>query len=617
MTKVALLGNPGVGKSLIFNQLTGLGVEVNKYPGSTVTLECGNVCYKKEKIELIDLPGVYSLDGNSEEEVLVRQFLEKQGADIIIVVLDATKLERNLYLLVQVAEYSLPTVAVVNMIDDAEREGLCIDTDRLTGLIDIAVLPTAASIGKNIDRILPFAIASSKKPSLHIPYDHHIEAANRTLEKMMGTPRYRNLLALQEGGDDLALRDAALSIAGEIEQRHRMSVGQIIATNRHNFARSVAGEVIKKSPEKRQFDLDRILTRAFPGIPLLCLILFSLLLLVFVIGSWMEGLIVATFSNYIIAPFLAWGLSPFFERIGFSVLVALEAGLGIAFPFVFTFYVGLSLIEDTGYMTRAAFLADRAMHRIGLHGEAIIPMVIGFGCTVPAVLSLRVLKTRREQTIAAFLITMVPCSARTVVIAGIVAAFVGIVWAFSIYLIVFVLIILTAIGISRMTPGDQFGMIVEMAPLKMPRASFILRKSWLRIKEFLFIAMPMLIVTSIALGLFQYFGWIDAFQQLVAPITVTLLGLPAYASTALLFGIFRKELAFETLAVLAGTADLGAVMTSVQLYTFALVSVLFVPCVSTIAVLYRQMGARITILASVYTVILGILIGVLINILMK
>jgi ferrous iron transport protein B len=331
----------------------------------------------------------------------------------------------------------------------------------------------------------------------------------------------------------------------------------------------------------------------------------------------MEGLIVQTFTAFIITPFMALGLPPFFERIGFSVLVALEAGLGIAFPFVFTFYVGLSLIEDTGYMTRAAFLADRAMHRLGLHGEALIPMVIGFGCTVPAILSLRILKTRREQTIAAFLITLVPCSARTVVIAGIVAAFVGIFWAFSIYLIVFVLIVITAIGISRMTPGDQFGMIVEMAPLKKPQARFVIRKSWLRIKEFLFIAMPLLIATSIALGLLQYFGLTDAFQQLVAPITVSLLGLPVYASTALLFGIFRKELAFETLAVLAGTADLGAVMTSVQLYTFAIVSVLFVPCISTIAVLYRQLGAKITILASTYTVILGMLIGALINILMK
>lgn len=615
--KIALLGNPGVGKSLIFNQLTGLGVEVNKYPGSTVTLESGNVCYKKDKIELIDLPGVYSLDGNSEEEVLVRRFLEKKGADIIIAVLDATKLERNLYLLAQVAEYSQPMIALVNRIDDAEAEGLLIDTGRLAEIIGIDVLFTAASLGKNIDRILPLALSSAREPALFIPYDHHVEAATRTLEKTMGTPRYKNLLALQDEGDELALRDAASSIAREIEQRHRMSVSQIIATNRHNFARTVAAEVVKKSPEKRQFDLDRILTRAFPGIPLLCLILFSLLLTVFVIGSWMEAIIVQTFTTYIINPFMTLALPPLLQRLGFSVLVALEAGLGIAFPFVFTFYVGLSILEDTGYMTRAAFLADRAMHRIGLHGEALIPMVIGFGCTVPAVLSLRLLKTRREKTIAAFLITMVPCSARTVVIAGIVAAFVGIFWAFSIYLIVFILIIITAVVLSRMTPGDQFGMIVEMSPLKMPRTRFVLQKSWLRIKEFLFIAMPLLIATSIVLGLFQYFGIIDVFQQVFAPITVSLLGLPEYASTALLFGIFRKELAFETLAVLAGTADLGSVMTSVQLYTFALVSVLFIPCISTIAVLYRQMGAKITILASLYTVLLGMMIGVLINILMK
>jgi ferrous iron transport protein B len=257
------------------------------------------------------------------------------------------------------------------------------------------------------------------------------------------------------------------------------------------------------------------------------------------------------------------------------------------------------------------------MHRLGLHGEAIIPMVIGFGCAVPAVMSLRILKTRREQTIAAFLITLVPCSARTVVVAGIVAAFVGIIWAFSIYLIVFILIIITAIVMSRLTPGEQFGMIVEMPSLRKPRIHLVLRKSWLRIKEFLFIAMPLLIVTSVFLGLFQYFGVIDTFQSIVAPITVSLLGLPAYASTALLFGIFRKELAFETLAVLSGTADLGSVMTAVELYTFAIVSILFIPCISTVAVLYKQLGAKIAILTSAYSLFLGMLIGVLINILMK
>ena len=615
--KIALLGNPGAGKSLIFNQLTGLGVEVNRYPGSSVCLECGNVCYKKEKIEIVDLPGIYSLDGSSEEELLVRRFLEQGGADVIVAIFDATKLERSLYLFTQVAEFSPRIIAVLNMIDEAEQQGLIIDVDTLSTRLGVPVLLTAASEGRDIDRILPLALGSSRVVSLEVPYDHHIEAALKSLEKTLGTPRYKNLLALQGTGEDHMLLDSAGAVAHEIELRHRMSVRQIIATNRHNLSRNIAASAVRQGDRKKTYDLDSLLTRVFPGVPILCAILFFLLLSVFVIGSWMQEIIVQTFTTYIIVPFVALELPPLLERIGFSVLVALEAGLGIAFPFIFTFYVGLSLIEDTGYMTRAAFLADRAMHRLGLHGEAIIPMVIGFGCTVPAVMSLRILKTRREKTIAAFLISMVPCSARTVVIAGIVAAFVGIAWAFSIYLIVFVLIIFTAILLSRITPGEQFGMIVEMSVLRRPQARLVLAKSWLRIKEFLFIAMPLLIIVSILLGLFQFYGLTDLFEQLLAPITVTLLGLPEYASTALLFGIFRKELAFETLAVLAGTADLGSVMTAAQLYTFAIVSVLFVPCISTIAVLYRQLGARIAILISVYSVFLGLLIGAIINMLIS
>ena len=615
--KIALLGNPGAGKSLIFNQLTGLGIEVNRYPGTSVCLECGNVCYKKERIEIVDLPGIYSLDGSSEEEILVRKFLEQGGADVIVAVLDATKLERNLYLFTQVTEFSPRIIVVVNMIDEAERQGLIIDSDQLSSCLGVPVLLTAASEGRDIDRILPLALGSGRVATIKVPYDHHIEAALKSLEKTLGAPRSNSLLALQGTGEDRMLLDAAGAVAHEIELRHRMSVRQIIATNRHNLSRKIAASAVRQGDRKKTYDLDSLLTRVFPGVPILIAILCFLLLSVFVIGSWMQELIVQTFTTYIILPFGAMELSPLVERIGFSVLIALEAGLGIAFPFIFTFYLGLSLLEDTGYMTRAAFLADRAMHRLGLHGEAIIPMVIGFGCTVPAVMSLRILKTRREQTIAAFLISMVPCSARTVVIAGIVAAFVGILWAFSIYVIVFILIILTAFMLSRITPGEQFGMIVEMSALRRPQAHLVLAKSWLRIKEFLFIAMPLLIITSIGLGLLQYFGLTDAFQQLVAPITVTLLGLPEYASTALLFGIFRKELAFETLAVLSGTADLGSVMTSAQLYTFAIVSVLFVPCISTIAVLYRQLGARIAILISVYTVFLGLMTGAIITMLIK
>jgi len=286
---------------------------------------------QNEKFELIDLPGIYGLDGDSEEEVLVRRFLEKSGADSLIAVLDATKLERNLYLLTQVAEYTLPMIIVVNMIDIAEKQGLFIDTNRLGMVFGSVVLSTAAAQGKNIDHILPLALSSSKPPTLHVPYDHHIEAALRSLEKTMGTPRQKNLLALQGTGDDPALRDAAAPIATEIERRHQMSVGQIIATNRHNFAQGVATDVVRQNPEKKKIDLDSILTRAFPGIPILCLILFFLLLSVFVIGSWMESWIVEGFTEFILVPFASLGLPPLAEQVGYSVLVAIEAGLGIVF----------------------------------------------------------------------------------------------------------------------------------------------------------------------------------------------------------------------------------------------------------------------------------------------
>jgi ferrous iron transport protein B len=310
-------------------------------------------------------------------------------------------------------------------------------------------------------------------------------------------------------------------------------------------------------------------------------------------------------------------LPPFAEQIGVSLILALQAGLGIAFPFIFTFYIGIALLEDSGYLTRAAFLADQAMHRMGMHGQAIIPLVLGFGCTVPAIMSIRLLKTRRERVIASFLVTLVPCSGRTVIIAGVVAAFVGIIPALSIYLVIFLLILITAAFLARIAPGDQVGMILEMAPLRRPETANVFKKSWMRMREFLIIAMPLLLVTSVILGVLQYAGVMAAFEEAIAAFSIWLLGLPSYAVTALIFGILRKEMALETLVLLSGTAELNTVMTSVQLYTFAIVSVLFIPCISTITILYRAMGARIAIGVSVYTVIVGIAIGALINLFMS
>ena len=607
--KFALIGNPSVGKSLIFNQLTGLGVEVSNYPGTTVELQRGNTCFQREMIELVDLPGVYSLDGESGEEALVRRFLEQQDTDVVIAVLSATRLERNLYLLLQVAEYGLPMVVVLNMVDEAAKQGLEIDPGPIGDLLGVEVILTAASQGKNIDRIIPAALAATRPVKVEVPYDHHIEAAIRSLGKISAADRKESIRALQGFGENPDLLEAAQTIAEEIESRHRMTVAQIIAANRHNFAHQIAGLTIKEKTLHQKTDLDGILTRVIPGIPILIGILLGMLLVVFVVGSFLEELIVELFDIFLLQPFLALGLPPIVDALGTALILALQAGLGIAFPYVFLFYIIISVLEDSGYMTRAAFLADNAMHRVGMHGGAVIPLTLAFGCNVPAIMSVRLLHSRRERIIASFLVTMVPCSARTVIIAGIVAGFVGIGAAFSVYAIVFALIVLTGLVLSRITPGEQFGMIMEMVPLRRPDTRLVMRKAWMRLSEFLFIAMPLLLVGSVVLGLLEFFGIMAIFEGFVEPYTMALLGLPGYSATALIFGILRKEMAFETLAILAGTADLGAVLSSLQLYIFAVVTVLFIPCLATITVLLREVGSRIKLAVTIYTVALGLFIG--------
>ncbi|KQC03183.1 MAG: iron transporter [Methanoculleus sp. SDB] len=613
--KIALIGNPSVGKSLIFNQLTGLGVEVSNYPGSTIEMKGGNVCYERRMLEVVDLPGIYSLDGNSEEEILVRTFLSGGEADAVIVVIDGTRLERNLYLLTQVAEFGIPMIVVINMIDEVTRSGLTIDTDALSNEFGIPVLATAASIGQNIDKIIPFVITEAKISSIEIPYDTSIEAALRSLKKLTGARRREGLWALQGIGTEDGLLEAAATIGEQIEARQRMTTTQIIAANRHNYSSRIAASVVRERTEETGFDPDRLLTTPIPGIPLLIMLLVGMLSIVFVVGSFLEEIIVGLFDVYAGAPLLAAGLTPLAETIAMSIVLALQAGIGIAFPFVFIFYLLIAIVEDSGYMTRAAFLADNTMHHVGMHGGGIIPLVLGLGCNVPAIMGLRMLKSRRERLIGAFLITMVPCSARTVIILGIVATFVGILPAFSIYFIVLALIIATGIILSRFTPGEQFGMIMEMAPLRWPQPRNVVSKAWGRMREFFLIAMPMLLVGSVVLGLLDYMGITELYQAIISPFSEGVLGLPGYAASALVFGILRKEMAFETLVILAKTADLPAVLSPLQLYIFAVVSVLFVPCVSTIAVLVKEMGYRVTIAVTAYTVTLGLVVGALIHLL--
>ena len=615
--KVGLIGNPNVGKSVIFHQLTGVGVEVSNYPGTTINRQAGTTCFQRAIIEFIDLPGTYSLEGDSEEEKIVRSFIDSDEAEVIVAVLDAGRLERNLYLTLQIAEYQKPMIVVLNMMDEAEKAGIHVDTEQLSSILGVEVIPTVATQGKNTGSIIPAVINAARVPEVKVLYDHHIEAAIKTLRTVHALTWIRAIHALQGHSDEPDLREAASALSDEIERMHRMKVSQIIAGNRHHCAEHIAQEVLQFRSPERGADIDRLLTSRIPGIPLLAAILIGILLTVFIIGSWLEEGIVTLITRFVMEPFLAAGLPPLAEQVGVSLILAIQAGFGIAFPFIFTFYLFIALLEDSGYLTRAAFLADRTLHRFGMHGTGIIPLVLGFGCNVPAIMSIKLLRTKRERLIASFLVTLVPCSARTVIIAGLVAAFIGLAAAMSVYFLVIAIVLATGLLLSRVTPGDQYGMILEMSPLRWPTMKNVLLKSWMRIREFLLVAMPLLIIASIILGLFQYLGFMAAFEAFIAPFSETVLGLPAYATTALIFGILRKEMALETLIILAGTADLGSVLSMAQIYIFAVVSVLFVPCIATIAVLRKEVGTRMAIVIAAYTLALGILAGAVLNLLLS
>ncbi len=617
MKKAVLLGNPNVGKSVIFNSLTGLGVEISNYPGTTVAFEEGTVKHSGEEFTVTDLPGVYSLSGDSVEEQMVREYIVSDNPDLFVVILNSAALERGLFLLLQVAEFGKPALVVLNMTDDAEKEGKVINAEKLSAIFGIPVIKTVATEGKNLDVLAEYMVKGGipqARPATRL--DEHIKAAKNSLQDIYPISDGEALFSL-EGISISTVPEEIFEIASalgeEIEKLHAMSVTQIVRENRHYTAAEIAREVISDIPKRKRRDFDALLTRTFPGIPILILTLLAILLIVFEVGGFLEETIVSLMTTYLEEPFHALGLPAIVDTVGGAVILAIMSGLGIAFPYVFLFYIFISILEDTGYLTRAAFLADRFMHKLGLHGQGVIPFVLSFGCSVPAVMSTSLLPTKRERFISSVLVTMLPCSARTVVISGVVASFVGLGAAFSIYLIVFALVFIVGCILSKVTPGEQYGMILEMSKIRRPIPKYVMKKAWLRLKEFLYIAMPLLLVSSIFLGLFEFLGWVELFESFIEPVSEAVLGLPGFAFTALMFGILRKEMAFETLAVMGGSADLITILTASQLYIFALVCVLFVPCVSTIAVLAKQLGKKMAAFVAVFTVTLGIVVGALFN----
>jgi len=629
---VAFIGNPSVGKSVFFSRLTGVGVEVSNYPGTTVALKKGIVKARGKTIEVVDLPGIYSLGVANEDEKVTKKFLIQDAPDVIVNVLDASRLERNLFLTLQLLELDIPMVIALNQVDLAADLGILIDSDSLSELLGLPVVPTVAIWGVGLDEVMLVALGQKGKKQKHhrIGYSHWIKQALSTLDYSFpdSSPSVKTAALLNDAEfvelccmppEAHALLSSARRLRQNLEMEHGISVPDTVARDIYGEAGYITDSVTSRFEPKKNLRerIDSILTSPNFGILVLISALLLTFLLVFKVGGFLETWIVNDiFEPHIILPVenMTAGMPPILRNLILYSLRGIEAGFAIAIPYIAVFYAILSIFEDSGYLTRAAFLLDNITHKLGLHGRAVIPLVLGFGCNVPAIMAVHGLGTKREKRIASLLISLIPCSARTVIILGLVGTFVGFWPAVSIY--VLMIFIIGAMGwiLGRTLPGERSGFIMEMTPLRKPGLKSTLKKTWMKSREFFFIALPLLLLGSAFLGVADALGLLTIFQDLIEPISVGLLGLPAFASTALVFGILRKEMALQILAVLAGTANFAAVMTPVQMYQFAVITIIYIPCVATIAVLKHELGVKDTAFIVLFTILLALAAGVLIRI---
>lgn len=632
---IALAGNANVGKSVIFNALTGMNQIIGNWPGKTVELAEGSFDYKGKHIRVVDLPGIYSLSTYSQEEVVSREFIAEAQPDVVVNVVDSTVLERNLYFTLQLRELGMPLVTALNLIDLAVREGLVIDESILSSLLGVPVVRTSGAAGKGLDVLVDTCLTTAgRSPAAPVTYGKEVEASVSMLEKELKmtalpdglahyTPRFL-AIKLLEGDAEIVGRCGrcdsvtamAAGLARDLEHIHGESGASIMSSERYSACARIAAASVRR-PERGDDApgdrLDKLLLHRVFGWVTLVAVTFAVFGLIFVLGGRLSSVLDATFSSlqkaFLTLPIVPW-LRDFLWG---GILQGILAGVSVALPYIVPFYIVLSFLENSGYLARMAFLTDAIMHRMGLHGKAFMPIILGFGCNVPAVLGTRIMERDRDRFIAGVLATLVPCSARTVVILGLVGAFMGFWPALSLYIISLVIVFVVGRALNRFIPGTNPGLIMEMPRLKWPPLRITLKQTWFRLKDFVVFAFPIIAAGSVVLYAVDKLGWLVPLTAWAAPFTEGVLGLPPVALVVLIFGVLRKELALIMLATLMHTPHLGTVMTHQQMYVFALIVMLYIPCVSTIAALRREFGNRRAALVSAGEIVLALILGALVN----
>jgi len=620
--KVALVGQPNCGKSTIFNAVAGYRSATANFPGTTVEVTRGQVRVNGHTIELFDLPGIYSLTASNPVEKATKDFLQGNDVAMLINVVDASLLSRSLELTLELRELGLPMVVCLNMTDEAHRKGIRIYAEQLSSLLRLPVAETVAPRGEGVRELfntVRLHPGNPPEPAEALQWHRDIESVIEALQHRLPTPGGKrrsnerfHVLKLLEGDEDLLaqetedVRAAAEALRQELQRSHGRPPESVIMAERHDRAMDLferAARVGRPQADLREA-IDSLLMHPLWGYFFLLTFLLAFFGLVFGLGAALERVLLQV-SNAWFAR-LAAGLMPgtLSYSVARSVWDGVAAGAAIVLPYLTPFLFGLAVLEEVGYLPRVAYLMDGLLHRVGLHGTSTLPLLLGYGCTVPACLATRILPTRRDRFLASVLAALVPCSARSTVILGLVAFYLGPGWALAIYAGNALVVILSGLALTRLWPEISAGMILEVPRYQWPALPIVLRKVWLRLREFVVISWPLLVAGSLTLGLAEYWHWDVAVNRGLAPLT-TLLGLPAAVGTTLIFGVLRKELAMVMLMQALGTSAVNTVLTSSQILVFTVFVTFYLPCVATIAALAKEIGARLTAVVAAYTLILA------------
>ena len=578
MINVALFGNPNVGKTTVFNLLTGLNQYVGNWPGVTIEKKEG---YLNDNIKIVDLPGIYAMDTFSNEEKVSKSYLENEDVDVIVNVVDASNLDRNLYLTTQLMKYNKPIILLLNMIDLADAKGIKTDYDKLAKELDVTILPIIAKKKSGLENIAKVIEDCSK------------QRVNYSIDFGDETNTYKKL-------------EEIISDCSKTPMENKKSISDRI---------------------------DNIMLNPILAYPLFIGILLLLFKFTFdwVGGPLQEGL-TALIKNFVMTPLdgVLSSSSEWFKSLIIDGVLGGIAGTLPFFPLIFTLFFGISLFEDSGYMSRAAFLMDKIMSKVGLSGKAFIPMVMGLGCASPAIMATRTLESEKDRKITALISPLMTCGAKLPIYALFVAIFFPKNKALittSLYLLGIVVAILVALVLNKTvykTEVEPF--VLELPEYKIPTLSALLKNTWNKSKGFLIRVITVMFAMSVVIWFLSSFNlhgftenmnesFLAIFGKILTPIFAPLGFKDWRISVALLSGLGAKEIVVNTMIVLFGNLNqvLPTVFTGVTAYSFLIFSALYTPCIASLATMRKEYGNKMMMISLSYQFLLAWVVAFIFN----